>query len=120
NFFVRINFADIPQPRNENAALGAGNHLLSGLLSAGRDKHQVGRRFAYLIGQRKSMAGYLDISNFTGIFGVAYLFGGAAGIHEVLDYAFLDQCNFFSMDALAIEWRSGLERMVNVIHDGDV
>src|SRR5262249_34930335 len=32
NFLVRINLADVPQPRDEDAVIGGGHHLLHGLL----------------------------------------------------------------------------------------
>src|SRR6476646_4849997 len=41
DFFVGINFADVPQPRDQNAALGSGNHLADRLLIAGRDKNYI-------------------------------------------------------------------------------
>src|SRR5205807_5631848 len=66
DLFIRINFADVPQPGDEDSALRAGDHLLGCLLTAGREKHDVGRRFAHLIGQGEPMTAYLDLAYFPG------------------------------------------------------
>src|SRR5947199_976599 len=64
DLFIRINFADVPHPGNEDSTLRAADHLLGCLLTAGGEKHDVGRGFAHLIGQGESMTGYLDLADF--------------------------------------------------------
>src|SRR5579872_176921 len=44
NFLIRIYFADVPQPRDEQTALGRANHFFGGSISP--CKNQIERRFA--------------------------------------------------------------------------
>src|SRR5438270_2682175 len=64
NFFIRVYFADVPQSRDQDTSLRSGDHLLDSLLAPGRDKNDVGRRFAHLVGQREAVPGDPDYTHF--------------------------------------------------------
>ena len=63
-----------------------------------------------LVGQREAVPGRRD----------AGLFGGLARIRDFADHAAIDQRQPPPRHALAVEGRTGLQRMVHVIGDADV
>ena len=46
NFFVGIDFADVPEAREQDAAIGGGDHFIQRRIAAGED--QIEGRFAIL------------------------------------------------------------------------
>ena len=103
DFFVRIDFADIPQARNQHAALGRGDHFVDRLVSPA--PHQIHRRFAVFVRERKSMAGRLGF----------HLLRGGARVDQIFRHAAIDQQDFLPGNAFAIEGLAKLQRMVNVV-----
>src|SRR5215472_11457321 len=63
NLLIRIDLADVPQARDQDAALASRDHLLHCLFSAAGDENDIRRRFAHLVGQRKAVAGGCNLSN---------------------------------------------------------
>src|SRR5260370_2975518 len=120
NLFVRIDFADVPQPRGPNAALRAGNHLLDGLFAAAGNEYDVGRRFPHLVGNRKTVAGNSDLADLGRSFRLAHLLRCGASVHEVANHSVLHQTHTLPANAFAIERRIRLQRMRYVVHDGDI
>src|SRR6266704_3509863 len=55
--FVGVDFADVPEASDEQAAFGGGDHFFYGRISAAENK--IHGRFAVLIRKRKSVAGRL-------------------------------------------------------------
>ena len=51
NFFVGIDFADVPEARDQDAALGGGDHFLDRCFAA--VENHIHGRFAIFVGQRK-------------------------------------------------------------------
>ena len=71
------------------------DHFVDGFISAAQ--HQIHRRFAVFVRKRKAVAGGLRF----------HFLRGGAGVDEILRHAAIDQQNFLSRDAFAIE---GLRR----------
>src|SRR5206468_13114161 len=107
-------------PRDQNSAFRPVNHLLDGLLIAGRYENNVSRRFAHLIWQRKSMASNVDLTDFVPIFRLAHLRRRAARVNNIANHAFFHQAYALAMDTFAIERGIGLERMSNIIDDANI
>ena len=77
--------------------------------AAARD-HDVGRRFAVLVGQRETVAGGRDAGQS----------GGLAAVGDLAHHAALHQRERLARHAFAIEGRAGLQRMRRIVADRDV
>ena len=66
------------------------------------------------------MAGYLDFTHFVLVFRLPHLRRSIASIDNIPNHALLHQAHALASDAFTIEWRVGLERMSNVINNGDI
>src|SRR6185437_6621626 len=120
DLLVGIHFADIPQPGNQNAALGPGYHLVHALLISWRDENHIDGSFADLIRQREAVAGFGDRAYFTRVLRLSHFFCRTAGIDQVLDYSLFHQAHALSADALSIKRSIRLKRMVHIVHNADV
>src|SRR5215472_7424851 len=67
DLLIRIDLADVPESRNQDAALGSRDHLLHRLFSPAGDENDIGRRFAHFVGQREAVAGGCNLSNLGGV-----------------------------------------------------
>src|SRR5260370_2790865 len=105
---VGIDSANVPEAVDKQAAFGGGDHFFDGGVTAGED--EVHGRFAVFIGERKPVAGGL----------LACGFGGGAGIDEVFGATAIHELNVLAAEAFTIERRALLQRMVNVVGNGDV
>ena len=103
DFFVGIDFADIPQARDQDAAIGGGDHFVHGSVAAA--ENQIDGRFAIFIGQREPVAGGLGL----------HFFRGGARVDQIARHAFIHQQNFLPRHAFAVEGRAGLQRMGDVV-----
>src|SRR5438309_1324296 len=108
DFFIGIDFADVPETRNEQAAFGGGDHLFYGRISAAED--EIHGRFAVFVGKGKPVPGGLLVRRF----------GGGPGIHEILGDAAVHEHDALTWHSFAIEWGALLQRMINVVGDADV
>src|SRR5258708_5159301 len=108
DLFVRVDFADIPEPRDEQAAVGGGDHFFDGGVTAGED--EVHGRFAVFVRQSEPVSSGLFASGF----------GSGTGIDESSGDAAIDQLNALTGQALAIEGHTLLQQMIDVVGDGDV
>src|SRR5262249_50897237 len=115
NFFVRIDFADIPESCHENSSVSRGDHLRNRFGGAGSVEHDVHRCFADFVRNRKAVPGRLHRPDLTGVLRLFHFLGGAAGVHQALPHAMLYQMNAMSWHPFAIKRRSGLQRMIDVV-----
>src|SRR6266478_4423871 len=108
DLFVGVDFADVPKASDEQAAVGGGDHFFNGGIGAGED--EIHGSFAVFIGEGETMAGGL----------LAGSFGSGAGIDKIFGDAAIHQLNALAREAFAIERRALLQRMIDVVGDGDV
>src|SRR5713226_5716528 len=120
DFFVGINFTDVPQPCDQHTAFGRGNHLVHRLGFPGRAKHNVHRRFAHFVGNGKTMAGRLDWAHFVLVLRIFHLLGGSSRIDQPLHHPILHKRHSLATHSLTIERRPRLQRMAHVIPNIDV
>ena len=76
---------------------------------AARD-HDVGGRFAVLVGQGEAVTGGRNAGQR----------GGVTAVGDVADHAAIHQREAAARDAFAVEGRAGLQRVAGVVVDGDV
>ncbi len=81
DLFVGVDFADVPEAGDEEAAVGGGDHFFEGGISSGENEIHGG--FAVFVGESEAVAGGL----------LAGSFGRGAGIDEILRDAAIDQLN---------------------------
>src|SRR5260370_30408419 len=98
----------MPGGGGEEQACGGGDNLLSRGISA--DEGEVGGGYAVFVWERKAVTRGLFVRGF----------GGGAGIDEMPGDAAIDEEYALTRQAFAIEGRALLQRMVNVVGDGDV
>src|SRR6267154_25774 len=108
DFFVRVDFPDVPKTSDEQAAVGGGDHFFNRGIAAAED--EVHGRFAVFVGEGKTMAGGL----------LAGSLGSSAGIDKIFGDAAIDQLNALAREAFAIEMGALLEGVVSVVGNGDV
>jgi len=108
DLFVGIDFADVPEAGDEQAAFGGGDHFFDGGIAAGEDEIHGG--FAVLVGESETMAGGLFAGGF----------GGRAGIDEIARDAAIYEQNFLARQAFAVKGGALLQRVIGVVGDGDV
>ena len=120
HFVVGLDFANVPEAGDEDAALGAGNHLIDSLGTCWSGENNVAGHFSHFIGESEAMTCSQDGTDLVGKFGIANLFCSGAGMDELADYSVLDELHGLAVDAFAIERRAGLQRMRNVVPDIDV
>src|SRR5258706_15442175 len=120
HFFIRINFADVPQPCDENTAVGGGDHFRERLRILRRSKNNVERHLAHFVRQRESVAGGFDGPRLIFMFRALHSFRRGPRIDNALHHSVLDQRHTQPPHAFAIEGGASLQRMRNVVPDGDV
>src|SRR5438105_4875469 len=108
DFFIRIDFADVPNAGNKQAAIRAGNHFFDCGVAATED--QIHGRFAIFVGKGKTVASRL----------LAGLFCTGTGIDEIAGHAVLDQWNALTRNAFTIEGCTRLLRMIDIIGNRNV
>src|SRR5580704_5448549 len=108
DFFVGIDFADVPEAGYEKAAVSGGDHFFQGGVPAGEDEIHGG--FAVFVGERETVACGLFVGGF----------GAAAGIDEILWHAAINEQNTLARDAFPVEGGPELEGMVGVIGDRNI
>ena len=106
--FIGVDFANVPKAGDEEAAIGGGHHLVEGGVATAEDEVHGG--FAVLVGENEAVAGGL----------LAGSFGSGAGVDEILGDAAIDEMDTLAGDPFAVERGALLQRMINVIGDGDV
>src|SRR5271163_2594667 len=106
--FVRVDFADVPEAGDEEAAVGGSDHFFEGGIAAGENEVHGG--FTVFIGKSETVAGGLFVDGF----------GAAAGVDEIFGDAAIDELDFFAGDAFAVEGGAELEGVVSVVGDGDI
>ena len=120
DFLVRINFADVPEPRDQNSALGGSDHLLDRLWISWSFKDDVHRRFAHFVGNGEAVSGGSNRTNFSSVFRVLHLLGACSCIHQPLHNSVFDQLDLLAAHAFAIERRPRLQWMRHVVPDRNV
>ncbi len=75
DLFVGVDFADIPEAGDEQAALSGGDHFFNRGIAAAED--EVHGRFAVFIGEGKTVAGRLLACGFGDCAGIDKIFGDA-------------------------------------------
>src|ERR1022692_851539 len=120
HFFVGIDFADVPQPRDQHAAFGGGDHLRQSLRILRGRKNDVERHLAHFVGEKESVAGGRDGPYLVFMLGALHSFSRGSGIDDALDHSVLDQRHAQPAHALPVEGRPGLQGMGDVVPDGDV
>ena len=105
HFFVGIDFADVPEARDQDAALGRAHHFVHRRFAAA--ENQIHGRFAHIIGQGETVAGGLGL----------HFFGGGARVDQIARHALIDQQNFLARNSFAVKGRAGLQRVIDVVAD---
>ena len=108
NFFVGIDFANVPKAGEQNAAIGSGDHGVQRRSAAGED--EVEGRFAILIRQWQAVAGGFGF----------HFFGRRSRIDEMARHAAIDEQNRLPGQAFAIEGRAGLQGVRDVVVNAHV
>src|SRR4029077_9450581 len=108
NFFVGIDFTDVPESGDENSALGGTNHVVERFVAPAENEIHGG--FAVFIGKAEAVAGGLRF----------HFFGGGAGVHEIFRDAAIDEKDFLFGETFAIVGRAQLMGMIDVVPEGDV
>src|SRR5713101_991692 len=108
HFFVGIDFADVPEAGDEEAAIGGSDHFFHRSVTAA--ENQIHRRFAVFVREGETVASGLFVRGF----------GGSAGINEIPGNAAIHEQHLLPRNPLAIEWRALLERVINIVTDADI
>ena len=98
DFFVGVDFADVPEAGDEEATVGGGDHFFERRIAAGKDKIHGG--FAVFVGESKTMAGRLFAGGF----------GAGSRVDEILRDAAIDEQDALAGHAFAIKRRAELQR----------
>src|SRR6266849_3374924 len=120
DFFVWIDFADVPESRDQNPALRRGDHLVHSIRVTRRLEDNVHGRFAHFVRNRKAMSGSFDRADFARVFRLLHLFCARPRVHQPFDDSAFDELDPLAAHAFAIEGRAGLEWMRDVVPDCDV
>ena len=108
HFFVRVHFADIPQPRHQQSAVRGSHHFLDRRLPSA--EHQIHRRFSVFVGQRKTVSGRLPACGLGRRPRIDQIFGNSA-IHDQ---------HSLPWHPFSVKRRTLLQGMKNVINNADV
>ena len=84
------------------------DHFVHGFIAAG--ENEIHGRFAVFIGEREAVAGGLGF----------HFFRGGARIDEIFRHAAIHEQHFLPWDAFAVVGRAGLQRMIDVVPDGNI
>src|SRR5215469_926519 len=117
NLLIGIDFANVPETRHQHASIGGRDHLLHSLRILRRTEDDIAGHLTHFIWERKAVAGSDDRPDFRPMLRLLHAPGGAAGIDNALDYSILDQGNTLATHAFAIEGRSRLQGMGDVVGD---
>src|SRR5262249_19369880 len=108
HLFVWIDFADIPEPRNQQAVIGGSDHFFQRGLTTG--KHQIHRSFSVFVGEREAVARRL----------LFLALGASPAVNQIPGYSIPNQSNTLARNALPIKRSSQLPGVVSVVPHGNV